>query len=68
MLLCADLSLPRTHYIASVWAFAIFKWGLTSFFYALKSFRKMSRNQFRPLDEHADDGGTEDTNSHVIHS
>lgn len=67
---CADLSLPRTHYIASVWAFAIFKWGLTAFYYALKTFRKMSRNQFRPLEEPADDvsGGAEDANNNAIQS
>ena len=55
-----DISLPRTHYIAAVWAFGNFKWGITAFLYALKAFRKMLRqNQFRPLQEEVD----EDSNS-----
>lgn len=59
-----DLSLPETHYISTIWAFANFKWGLTAFYYALKTFRKMSRNQFQLLEnteENTEENGTEDT-------
>lgn len=51
----SDLPLPRTHYIAAVWAFGNFKWGLTAFLYALKTFRKMFRSQFQPLREQLED-------------
>lgn len=58
-----DLSLPETHYIGSVWAFGIFKWGLTAFLYALKTFRKMSGSHFQPLREHLETGSDDFTNT-----
>ena len=53
----SDLPLTHTHYIASVWAFATFKWGLIVFIHALRTFRKMVRNQFSPLQQEARDDG-----------
>lgn len=35
----AEPSLPQSHYVVCVWCFMTFKWGITSYFYALRSSR-----------------------------
>ncbi len=39
-----DLNLPRSYFLGCVWAFASFKWGVTAFFYSLKTLRRLYRS------------------------
>ncbi len=46
-----------------VWGFANFKWGLTAFLYALKTYRKVYESEFYRLREDINGEAEEDTGS-----
>lgn len=39
----AEPTLPASYYIVCVWCFMNFKWGLTLFLYAIKSFKYLDK-------------------------